>query len=123
MCLEQVDAKCLKTHEKALDKAKRECETADSSRQKTCVTDKVAEKETEEVAICVTDKMPTCQDDCKKSWCNINKMNKCLDNLGSTSEVTGEFCKDFWQLLHESSEVDPETGKPIVFLARNMTFP
>lgn len=120
MCLEQVDKKCLKSHESALKEAKDKCEKKDSGRQKKCVSEKVKEKEESAVSECVEKKKPTCDDDCHNS-CNTGKMNKCLDNLGSTSEATGDFCKDFWQLLHESSEVDPETGKPLVLLGNNIT--
>jgi len=116
MCLEQVDEKCLKSHKGDLEKAKNECEKKDSGRQKKCVSEKTKEKEEKQVAACVEKKKPTCDEDCHAS-CNTDKMNTCLGNLGSTSELTSEFCTDFWQLLHESSEVDPETGNPIVLLS------
>ena len=31
------------------------------------------------------------------------------------------FCSDLWRLLHESSEIDPLTGEPIVLLQHNQT--
>lgn len=74
---------------------------------------KAKEEEEKEVAGCVEKRMPSCDDDCHAS-CNTDKMNTCLDNLGSTSDATADFCTDFWHLLHESSEIDPETGRPII---------
>jgi len=116
MCLEQVDETCLSKHEKALQGAKKTCEDEDADRQKSCVSEKAKAMEKTEVGACVTKKKPTCDEDCHAS-CDTGKMNKCLDNLGSTTEVTEEFCTDFWHLLHESSEVDPETGNPIALLS------
>jgi hypothetical protein len=123
MCLEQVDKNCVKQNKDALETARKDCEADDSERQKTCVADKVKDKEKEEVDKCVEEKTPKCDDDCHAS-CNTEKMNKCLDNLGSTSALTTEFCTDFWHLLHESSAVDPETGNPIALLSSssNITF-
>lgn len=115
MCLEQVDKKCVKQNKDALESARKGCEKDDSARQKKCVSDTSKEKEKEEVEKCVEEKMPTCDEDCHGS-CNTDKMNTCLDNLGSTAELTTEFCSDFWRMLHESSEVDPVTGNPIVLL-------
>jgi hypothetical protein len=115
MCLEQVDKKCVKQNKDALEDARKECEKDDSERQKACVSSKAKEKEEESVNKCVDEKKPTCDDDCHAS-CDTGKMNKCLENLGSTAELTTEFCSDFWHLLHASSEVDPETGNPIALL-------
>jgi len=120
-CLSQSDDTCLTAHEKTMKTGEKECEDEDDDRQKECVEEKVDEAAETFVDECVAETTPKCDEECHDKWCNTDEMNTCLDNLGSTSELAGEFCTDFWHLLHESSAVDPETGDPIVLLSRNAT--
>lgn len=116
MCEEQVTEKCLATFKKALEDGKTECEKESEDELSTCVTGKMDTKKTEFLADCKKEKSKSCGEDCREG-CQVDKMLECLDNVGSDSGATEDFCKDFWQLLHESSEVDPVTGNPIVLLA------
>jgi len=120
-CEEQGGERCLKEHDSKMKEGEEECEEEDDDRQQECVEEKVETERETFVDKCVADTEPTCDNDCHEKWCNTDKMNTCLDNLGSTSDVTEEFCTDFWHLLHESSAVDPETGNPIVLLSKNIT--
>lgn len=115
MCESQVTDSCLKEHKKGLDAAQKECEKESAEEMKTCEQDTLEAKETEELDACIAEKGPKCTEDCNKD-CNVEEMNACLGKLDNhdTSEM---FCQDFWHLLHESSEVDPTTGNPIVLLA------
>jgi len=118
-CLNQLDDTCLEAHEKMMKTGEKECEDEDDDRQKECVQEKVDDEAKTFVDDCVKETEPKCDEECHDEWCNTKEMNTCLDNLGSTSELTGEFCTDFWHLLHESSAVDPETGNPIVLLSKS----
>lgn len=116
MCVEQVDKSCLKENKEALDKAKAKCEKEGKDGEDKCVDEKMTAKETEVVDKCKTDLPPKCKADCKKS-CEVDKMQSCLSNL-SDDDPSEAFCTDFWHLLHESGEVDPMTGDPIVLLSQ-----
>jgi len=117
-CLDESSETCLGDQEEAMAKGEKECEDEDDDRQKECVEAKVEEESETFVGDCVKETKPICQEECHDKWCNTGEMNTCLENLGSTAELTGEFCTDFWHLLHESSAVDPETGDPIVLLSK-----
>lgn len=116
MCETQVTKRCLDEHKTALEAGRVKCEGSDAESLEKCQSDKLAEKEKETVASCKEERGPKCTDECHAK-CNVEKMNGCLKNLESDYDPTEMFCKDFWQLLHESSEVDPVTGNPIVLLA------
>eukprot|EP00747_Dinoflagellata_sp_TGD_P194125 gnl/TRDRNA2_/TRDRNA2_61183_c0_seq1.p1 gnl/TRDRNA2_/TRDRNA2_61183_c0~~gnl/TRDRNA2_/TRDRNA2_61183_c0_seq1.p1 ORF type:complete len:448 (-),score=156.02 gnl/TRDRNA2_/TRDRNA2_61183_c0_seq1:201-1451(-) len=113
MCSEQVTDKCLKNHKKDLNEAKKDCEEENSEEFKKCKSETLAEMEEKEMDECIDKRTPTCDEDCHGK-CKVDKMNKCLDDLKSDDDPTEMFCTDFWRLLHESSEVDPTTGRPIV---------
>lgn len=116
MCLKQADEKCIDENKANLDKAQKGCEeTADKALTK-CKEDTLKEKEEKAEKKCISETTPTCKDDCAAK-CQVGKMNKCLDTLSQKDDPTKMFCQDFWRLLHESSEVDPVTGNPIVLLA------
>lgn len=116
MCESQVTDSCLKKHKGALDAAGKECEKTAAEELKTCEKETLETKETEEMDACVAEKGPKCTEDCNKD-CDVAKMNDCLGKLESENDAGEMFCSDFWRLLHESSEVDPSTGNPIVLLA------
>lgn len=116
MCEEQVVSKCLSEHKAALEKAQKDCEAEDAEFMKTCQSEKMEAKETEASEKCVADKTPKCPETCAAK-CPVDKLEGCLKNLESEGDVAKDFCEDFWSLLHESSEVDPVTGNPIVLLS------
>lgn len=115
LCEEQVDENCLADHKKGLESAQKKCEDADSDRQNKCESEELGKLKEESMTKCRKDKTPKCEDDCKGK-CNVEGLTGCLANLKSNHDATEDFCKDFWRLLHESSEVDPVTGTPIVLL-------
>jgi len=117
MCTEQVTQQCLDENKGALEAAKSKCEQDAKTGEETCVSDGLTAKETETKEQCKTDLAPKCVDECKKT-CQVDKMNQCLTNLADTGDPAEMFCTDFWKLLHDSTEVDPLTGDPIVLLAR-----
>jgi len=117
MCESQVVDRCLKEFNTALDTAQKECESGDSDAMATCQDEKLAAAEKDAMSECTTERTPTCVNDCKDD-CNTDKLGECLTNLKSDLNPTQDFCEDFWNLLHSSSEVDPLTGDPIVLLAK-----
>lgn len=117
MCESQVTDSCLKEHKAGLDKAEKECEKESEEELKTCEDETLEKMEKEEVEACVKEDGPKCKDHCADKDCNVEKMNSCLDKLKDDNDGGEMFCQDFWHLLHESSEVDPSTGNPIVLLA------
>mmetsp|Transcript_79056 Transcript_79056/g.149107 ORF Transcript_79056/g.149107 Transcript_79056/m.149107 type:complete len:441 (+) Transcript_79056:100-1422(+) len=116
MCNEQVTSKCLAQHEANLTAAQKACEEEAGTTFSTCVDDGMTAKETAEKAACATATKTECDEECANS-CQVDKLVACLDELKTDFDVTEHFCTDFWKLLHESSEVDPITGDPIVLLA------
>eukprot|EP00428_Durinskia_dybowskii_P031783 CAMPEP_0170242996 /NCGR_PEP_ID=MMETSP0116_2-20130129/21271_1 /TAXON_ID=400756 /ORGANISM="Durinskia baltica, Strain CSIRO CS-38" /LENGTH=432 /DNA_ID=CAMNT_0010493845 /DNA_START=44 /DNA_END=1342 /DNA_ORIENTATION=+ len=115
LCNEQVDARCLKEHDAALNDAKAACESGADAEFKTCEDTKLKDLGTASVTECEGKLGKTCPEDCA-SQCKVPEMAKCLQDLSGTDPAEA-FCDDFWRLLHESSEVDPMTGNPIVLLA------
>mmetsp|Transcript_91585 Transcript_91585/g.262363 ORF Transcript_91585/g.262363 Transcript_91585/m.262363 type:complete len:418 (+) Transcript_91585:99-1352(+) len=116
MCLEQVDTNCLADNKAGLGEAEGECEAEAKTAFEKCEDDALAAKETESLSLCNSDLTPKCLEDCGKK-CDVATMQTCLTNLKSKSDPAEEFCTDFWKLLHESSEIDPITGDPIVLLS------
>lgn len=116
MCEEQVVAKCLAEHKSALEKAQKDCEAEDVDFMKTCQTEKMEAKEKESEETCIADKTPKCPETCAAK-CPVDKLEGCLKNLEGSGDAAKSFCEDFWELLHQSSEVDPVTGNPIVLLS------
>jgi hypothetical protein len=116
MCEPQVVEACLKEHKEALDAAQTECEAGDKEALDKCKADKMLEKEQEEEEKCIAERTPACPEDCAKK-CPVDKLDGCLKDLETDYDPAHNFCEDFWTLLHESSEVDPVTGNPIVLLA------
>lgn len=116
MCEEQVGKNCLDDYNANLEAAKNECEQADADALNSCESAALAQKETDSVSKCEGELGPKCDKDCHDA-CDVADMNKCLGNLEGQGDPTADFCTDFWRLLHESSEMDPVTGNPIVLLA------
>jgi len=116
MCETQVTARCLNEHEKAMEAAKKECETDDSKAFETCKDEELDKKMSDFVDKCAASRMPKCDEECHQN-CAVDKMNTCLDNMKSEDNPNADFCSDFWDLLHDSSQIDPSTGAPIVLLA------
>mmetsp|Transcript_79370 Transcript_79370/g.246154 ORF Transcript_79370/g.246154 Transcript_79370/m.246154 type:complete len:426 (-) Transcript_79370:49-1326(-) len=116
MCEAQVTQQCHEEHQKALEAAKDKCEKADAQALDTCVASKLDAKETAEKSKCESERTTACPKDCLAK-CNVAALSKCLGNLKSSHDEAEMFCEDFWRLLHESSEVDPVTGDPIVLMA------
>lgn len=116
LCESQVVEKCLKEHKAALETAQKECEDGDSEAMKECQADELTTAETTHMTDCTAETTPTCTSDCEKS-CKVEELSTCLDNLKSEHDPATDFCEDFWNLLHDSAEVDPVTGDPIVLLA------
>lgn len=116
MCEAQVTKQCEEEHKKALEAGKDKCMKADASAFETCVTTKLGEQETAEKSKCVTETTASCPKDCLAK-CNVASLNQCLGNLKSNSDEAEMFCENFWRMLRESSELDPATGDPVVFLA------
>eukprot|EP00927_Polykrikos_kofoidii_P033803 TRINITY_DN2864_c0_g1_i1.p1 TRINITY_DN2864_c0_g1~~TRINITY_DN2864_c0_g1_i1.p1 ORF type:complete len:437 (+),score=99.41 TRINITY_DN2864_c0_g1_i1:84-1394(+) len=115
MCEQQVVEHCLKEFKSALESGQKECEGADTDAAKTCETEQVQQKQQEMMIACTNEKTPKCPTECKAT-CPVDKLDGCLSNLKNTGDATKEFCEDFWDLLHDSAEVDPVTGNPIVLL-------
>jgi len=120
MCEKQVSKNCLKDYDTALDAARAKCEEEDADALDACEKDSLATKEADEQTKCEAEMGPKCQKKCKDN-CDVTDMNGCLANLGGQGDPAADFCKDFWHLLHESSEVDPVSGDPIVLLSKNVT--
>jgi len=116
LCKAQVTQQCLDDHDKALEAAKANCKKADAQAMEVCVATKLEEKKIAEMSACEALKTPACSKDCA-ARCNVAAMTKCLGGLASKNDEAKMFCSDFWRLLHESSEVDPATGDPIVLMA------
>eukprot|EP00929_Paragymnodinium_shiwhaense_P031414 TRINITY_DN17601_c0_g1_i1.p1 TRINITY_DN17601_c0_g1~~TRINITY_DN17601_c0_g1_i1.p1 ORF type:complete len:435 (-),score=179.99 TRINITY_DN17601_c0_g1_i1:152-1405(-) len=116
MCEEQVVEKCLAEHKKELETAQKTCESEDAERMKTCESEKLEEKQKGEEEKCIGEKTPKCPEDCAAK-CPVDKLEGCLKNLEGSGDASEAFCEDFWNLLHQSSEVDPVTGNPIVLLS------
>jgi len=118
MCQKQSDKKCLDENKAGLDDAQSVCEKEAGKEFSTCKNDALSKKETVAMKECIADRGPKCKDDCAGK-CKVEKMNQCLLHLRSEDDPGKMFCKDFWQLLHTSSEVDPVTGNPIVLLQKD----
>jgi len=116
MCDSQVRQDCLNDMNAELEHAKTECQTDDKEAAKVCTEDKMQTAATQHVQDCVSKLTPKCTQECH-SDCEVDSLVTCMDNLKSDHDATEDFCTDLWKLLHESSEVDPETGDPIVLLA------
>lgn len=115
MCEKQVLEKCVADHKKLLEAGKKECEEADSDAIKTCIKEEMEKKETDAQTECETEKKESCPKDCGEK-CNTEKLVDCLEGLETEGDETEMFCTDFWKLLHDSSQIDPATGNPIVLL-------
>merc|ERR1719265_642540 len=110
MCKEQVSAKCTKEHKAALDAASKECKKTMDADMKTCIDEETAKRKEEDVQKCVDETTPTCQDDCQGA-CQLEDLQKCQDDLNEAgSGVTEGFCKQFWQWLYDSEQVNAATG-------------
>merc|ERR1719263_1495624 len=90
--------------------------TTASGNYETCKDTKLSKMKEDHEADCIKEEGPKCKGKCEGK-CNVEKMNKCLFLTKSEDDPGKMFCKDFWHLLHSSSEVDPVTGNPIVLLS------
>jgi len=115
MCQSQVVEGCLAEHKSALDAAQKSCETADAATQTVCKEEAMAAKQEAASDKCIAEKTPACTANCNKK-CDVGALDGCLANLKSEYDPTTEFCGEVWHLLQKSSEIDPVTGDPIVFL-------
>jgi len=115
MCQKQSDKKCLDENKAALNEAQSSCEKDASTELKSCKNKALSAKQAESEKKCIAERGPKCKGDCKGK-CKVTKMNECLMMTKSVDDPGKMFCKDFWHLLHTSSEVDPVTGNPIVLL-------
>jgi len=124
MCEKQVVDHCLADHKTALEASRKECEEADKEAVDKCVEETMGKKEQSEQAKCEEEKKESCPKECGAK-CDTEKLADCLGGLESENDAAEVFCTDFWHLLHSSSQLDPETGNPIVLLdplaARNST--
>mmetsp|Transcript_30462 Transcript_30462/g.45965 ORF Transcript_30462/g.45965 Transcript_30462/m.45965 type:complete len:421 (-) Transcript_30462:68-1330(-) len=118
LCLEQVDENCLSEHKANLDKAEKSCNEEAATAFSKCEDEKLASKKRKTVSACEKDLAPTCQKDCSNK-CKTSELYSCLQGLKSEMDPAEMFCADLWKLLHESSDVDPITGDPIVLLAKH----
>merc|ERR1712008_278546 len=116
MCEEQVTKKCNKEFKTALDDGQAECEKADEKNLADCKEKTLKEQEDKAMDKCKKTQGPKCDKKCKEA-CDTKAMGKCLKNLESKTDEAEIFCKDFWKLLHDSAEMDPMTGDPIVLLS------
>eukprot|EP00932_Pfiesteria_piscicida_P019988 SRR837773.6809.p2 GENE.SRR837773.6809~~SRR837773.6809.p2 ORF type:complete len:299 (+),score=124.41 SRR837773.6809:131-898(+) len=116
LCLEQVDANCLADHKAALAKAQSSCEAEAKVAFDKCEAEAMKAKGDAAKQSCEAELTPKCPEDCAEK-CKAAELHSCLAGLQSESDPAEEFCVDFWKLLHETSEVDPVTGDPIVLLA------
>jgi len=112
MCQDQADKKCLAENKAALNKAEAECKKETDEELTSCQDEKLKAKEEEAEKKCIAKRGPTCKDDCKGK-CQVGKMKKCLTMLNTKDDPGKLFCKDFWDLLHASAELDPITGDPV----------
>lgn len=117
MCEKQVTKKCLDDHKVALGKAQDDCEKTDAEAASKCESEKLTKAQEDHMKECEADRAKSCPGDCK-SKCKTDKLHTCIGNLKSDHDPAGDFCEDFWTLLHDSSEVDPVTGDPIVLLQK-----
>jgi len=115
MCEEQVTKHCLADFKTALDDAKAGCEKADKEELSACKEKTLKDEQEKQMKTCEKEQGPKCTEKCEGD-CNVSAMGKCLKNLESEHDEAEMFCKDFWHLLHGSSELDPVTGDPIVLL-------
>lgn len=116
MCKDQVNKKCLADHKADLSEAQANCTKAQDDEVASCEATTLTSRENSTVETCKTDDVPVCKKDCS-GLCKVDKMKTCLTNLESKHDPAADFCKDFWTLLHESSEIDPESGQPIVLMS------
>jgi len=117
MCLKQADQKCLDDNKADLDSAEKKCTQAASKSFKSCKATKMKKRMASRMTRCLKRQAPKCKKDCLGK-CQVSKMNNCLLMLKTQGDPAKMFCKDFWHLLHTSSEVDPVTGNPIVLLSQ-----
>jgi len=117
MCSKQADEKCLAENKAGLGKAESECTKESKKEYTSCKDEALKKKEEAAEKKCIAERGPTCKEDCAGK-CKVEKMNKCLLMLRSKDDPGKMFCKDFWHLLHTSSQVDPVTGNPIVLLQK-----
>jgi len=115
LCQKQADEKCLDENKAGLDEAKSGCEKDAKKEFTTCEDETLKKKQEAAEKECIAERGPKCKGDCEGK-CQVEKMNKCLLMLKSQDDPGKMFCKDFWHLLHSSSQVDPVTGNPIVLL-------
>lgn len=115
MCLEQSSDKCLAAHKSDLNDAQKTCEKEQGEAAKECMGKKMKAAQKEAEGKCTAAKKESCPKDCKAS-CQVDKLESCIGDL-KTEDPAKMFCLDFWTLLHDSSEVDPVTGNPIVLMA------
>lgn len=118
MCSKQADEKCLDENKAGLEKAESDCTKESKKEYTSCKDEALTTKQEAAEKDCIAERGPTCKEDCGGK-CKVEKMNKCLLMLRSEDDPGKMFCKDFWQLLHTSSEVDPVTGNPIVLLQKS----
>lgn len=116
LCSKQADEKCLDENKSNLKEAQKKCEDLADKELTKCKEDTLKKKEEDAEKKCISEETPTCKKDCSAK-CEVGKMNACLKTLEQKDDPTKLFCVDFWNLLHESSEVDPVTGNPIVLLS------
>lgn len=117
MCLEQVTAQCLAEHRAALQKDKEDCEKDAAAGLQLCEEQTLAATQAQEMTQCKAAMGPVCSQDCHNK-CNTTAMNTCLADLSSSYDPAEDFCRDFWRLLHDSTQTDPMTGDPIVLLSQ-----
>lgn len=98
-----------------LGKAKKKCEAESEKEFKKCVDESFEKRREEELKTCVKEGQPQCKKDCAKT-CEVDRMNACLDKADIYGNPTQDYCSSMWKFLHESSDVDPVTGMPIVLI-------
>jgi hypothetical protein len=113
LCQKQADKKCLDENKAALEDGKSVCEKEAATELASCQEKELKSKKEDAEKKCIADRGPKCKGDCEGK-CQVEKMNKCLLMTKQQDDPGKMFCKDFWRLLHTSSEVDPVTGNPIV---------
>jgi hypothetical protein len=120
LCQKQADEKCLSENKAALNKAEKACKKEAGKEFSTCESEGLKKKEDAAEKKCIAERGPKCKGDCEGK-CQVEKMNKCLLMYKSQDDPSKMFCKDFWNLLHTSSERDPVSGNPIVLLSKAST--
>jgi len=110
VCEDQSNAKCLSENNDALAAGKASCTKANHNAVALCKTDTLNTTKTNDMASCMGTRMPACHTGCHDK-CKVYEMNQCLAQ-GQQGDFGVQFCNDFWQMLHASSEVDPVTGDP-----------